>query len=364
MPTDIAHHPLNTIAPYFTMFPPAFPLSVLGAASGLVLDPFCGRGTTLFAARVLGLPSVGVDSSPVATAIAAAKLVDVSPEAVVELASRLLAEVVPGEVPDGAFWTLAYHPKTLQDICAIREGLELLFDDDTAVALRAIMLGALHGPRGKHVQSYLSNQMPRTYATKPAGAVRYWQRKNLLPEYVSLLDVVGRRAKRAYHEAPPRVSGSVFCADARSVQLPAEIGPVSSVVTSPPYFGMRTYVTDQWLRRWFLGGPSEPDYAMDKQLDMSSPEAFAGDLSKVWRSVASVAADGCTMTIRFGAIPSAPSSPERILRDSLDAAECGWTVKGAVDAGLPTKGRRQAEQFGFVRSKPIEEVDVNVVLRG
>ncbi|WP_338066098.1 DNA methyltransferase, partial [Hydrogenibacillus schlegelii] len=40
------------------MFPLDFPLSHLKEArrEDWVLDPFCGRGTTLYAARLLGLP--------------------------------------------------------------------------------------------------------------------------------------------------------------------------------------------------------------------------------------------------------------------------------------------------------------------
>src|SRR5437667_3960576 len=67
---------LNGLCPYYTMFPISFPFDTL-ATSKLgewVLDPFCGRGTTILAARLRGLPSVGVDSNPVAGAIAAAKL--------------------------------------------------------------------------------------------------------------------------------------------------------------------------------------------------------------------------------------------------------------------------------------------------
>ena len=48
------------------MFPLKFPFKHLSRASkeDWVLDPFCGRGTTNFAARLLGLNSVGIDSSP------------------------------------------------------------------------------------------------------------------------------------------------------------------------------------------------------------------------------------------------------------------------------------------------------------
>ncbi len=46
-----------------------------GKRGDWVIDPFCGRGTTNFAARLLEMPSVGVDSSPVAAALAKAKLV-------------------------------------------------------------------------------------------------------------------------------------------------------------------------------------------------------------------------------------------------------------------------------------------------
>jgi len=56
------------------MFPLDFPLGALaeGRPGEWVLDPFCGRGTTLFAARKLGMPSVGIDSNAVAAAIAQA----------------------------------------------------------------------------------------------------------------------------------------------------------------------------------------------------------------------------------------------------------------------------------------------------
>ena len=46
---------LNSVCPYFTMFPLTFPYKVLINAkrTDIVCDQFCGRGTTNFAARLL-----------------------------------------------------------------------------------------------------------------------------------------------------------------------------------------------------------------------------------------------------------------------------------------------------------------------
>lgn len=364
--TSLATHPLNTVAPYYTMFRPEFPLGALQGASGWVLDPFCGRGTTNFAARLLGLPSVGVDLSPVAVAIASAKLVEVEPEAVVALAEEMLASSRGADVPTGEFWTLAYHRDTLREVCTVRSGLLGRTDSaqPAAKALRAVMLGALHGPRGKAVQSYLSSQMPRTYATKPDGAVRFWRARGMRPTYVSLVEVVRRRADRAFGATPPPPVGLVMHGDSRSVSVPEELGPFSHVVTSPPYYGMRTYLSDQWLRSWFLGGSAEPDYSADRQMDTRSPEAFARDLALVWDNVARHAALGCRLSIRFGAVPSVPSDPEAVIRRSLEDARADWVVESVSSAGSADAGKRQATQFGFVRSKPITEIDVVATLRG
>src|SRR5690348_7969143 len=133
---------LNAICPYWTMFPLDFPLAELADAEPgqWVLDPFCGRGTTLFAARALGLNAVGIDANPVAAAIAAAKVARVNATAVEALAVSLLRSThEPSDVPTGEFWDWIYHPHTLRDICSLREQL-LDRTDPAAVVLRAIVL--------------------------------------------------------------------------------------------------------------------------------------------------------------------------------------------------------------------------------
>jgi len=356
---------LNTICPYFTMFPLEFPFNGLrkAAPGDWVLDPFCGRGTTNFAARLRGLPSVGIDSSPVASAIAKAKFLDIGPRPVISLCKEILTETAPPhQIPTGEFWEMCFAEQTLIDMCKIREYLIEHCNTSAEIALRALMLGILHGPRQKGRPTYLSNQMPRTYATKPDAAVRFWKERNLLPQYVDVLDAVSRRANFSLTELPPRSPGHVYEADSRFLKIPTNGNLFRWVITSPPYLGMRTYRPDQWLRDWFLGGPSTVTYSQERQLGHHREEKFVRYLAKVWVNIASVCEPGARMIIRFGALPSYPREPGPLLKRSLRLAECGWRVITIRNAGRASHGRRQAEQFNREAGEPIGEIDLYAVL--
>ncbi|RCG25958.1 site-specific DNA-methyltransferase [Sphaerisporangium album] len=340
------------------MFPLDFPLQQLAAFTQAtrVLDPFCGRGTTLYAARLAGLPSVGIDINPVAAAIAQAKLVRVTPGAVVRLATRILKEGEPDDIPDGDFWRWCFEADTLRELVILRNALMSL-NSPTAAILRAVMLGILHGPQNKGLPSYLSNQMPRTYASKPAYAVRFWKQRGMEPVRVPALQVIERRAARLLAATPAAHGGRVYLGD--SVQTLNRLRQhFDLVVTSPPYYGMRTYVQDQWLRSWFLGGPAEVIYGSDGQIARQpSQEAFIEALAEVWAATARRCHPESRLAIRFGTIPSARTDPERMLLASLEKAHAGWVVKDVRIAGTPSKRARQAEQFGKAGSA-VDEIDV------
>ena len=357
---------LNGLAPYYTMFPLSFPFEALAnsKAGEWVLDPFCGRGTTILAARLRGLPSVGVDSNPVAGAIAAAKLAQVRPYEVIALARDILADIHPGRVPAtprGDFWELCYAPSTLRDICRIRNFLLVRCSTRVEVALRGVMLGILHGPLIK-ARTYLSNQMPRTYSTKPVAGVRYWVKKNLTPPEIDVLSAISRRARFSFEEVPPSTPGKVITGDSRTFDYARFEARFSWVITSPPYYGMRTYFPDHWLRNWFVGGPSDVEYRTDKQLSHRSEAQFISDLAAVWKKIADVCAPRAKLVCRFGALPSREKDPRGLFKRSLAEADCGWKIKTIRDAGTSQHGRRQCDQFGTGKNKPIEEIDVYAVL--
>lgn len=343
------------------MFPLDFPYAILkeNAHEGdWVLDPFCGRGTTNYAARTLGLNSIGLDSNIVAVAIAQAKISNTSPQGIINAAEEILGDVsTPSCIPEGEFWEYAYHPEVLSILCRLRDGLLQTCNTDDRIALRAILLGSLHGPRGKKQQSYFSNQMPRTYAAKPNYSVKYWKEKELLPQPVDILKIIEMKAERYFALETQPGNGVIFKHDSRDHSafgnFPAQ---VRWIITSPPYYGMRTYLTDQWLRMWFLGGPSEINYTREGQLSHFTPSEFASDLRKVWRNASSVATPDAKLIFRFGAINDRKADPLVLAKLSIENS--GWRITSIEPAGSASLGKRQAKTFLSKESKPIEEFDV------
>jgi hypothetical protein len=352
---------LNAVCPYYTMYPLEFPLRVLrgqGRRGDWVIDPFCGRGTTNFAARLLGMPSVGVDSSPVAAALAAAKLATATPTEVVESARAILDSAKqPTAVPTSEFWQLAFERDTLVHICQLRDALLAECSAQARVLLRAIVLGALHGPRPNGAPSYFSNQSPRTFAPKPKYAVKFWTARGMRPIQVDVLSIIETRAKRYLAAPPPSIEGRVLLGDSRVEETFGDVPNARFVVTSPPYFGMRTYLPDQWLRLWFLGGPDYVEYRQPEgQLEHSSAAHFASELGRVWRNVASRARDDARLMIRYGGIHDRNAAPMEVLKASL--AGSGWRISTARAAPDSDRGRRQVRQFQAKPKRAITEHDV------
>lgn len=357
---------LNALCPYFTMYPIEFPYRVLKRhkTSGAVLDPFCGRGTTNAAARSLNLPSVGIDTHPVAVAASRAKLSGACHKETAALLRDALATPTVDNPPEGEFWSMLYHEDTLDEIMRVRAYLCAASADPAAHMLTAAILGVLHGPLRKTAPSYLSNQMPRTYATKPRYQVKFWNDRDLAdPPMVSLEEVVLKKLNRSdcpcHVKVPP--GSAVVEGDSRDPLTYASIGTEFDwVVTSPPYYGLKTYGPDQWLRLWFLGGPSEVDYHPCEQLTHRTHDEFAHDLRSVWANCADVCSKGAKMVIRFGSIPSRKSDPFEILKNSL--SDTRWYIQTKTPSGAIPSRHRQAAQFG-ASSDPAAEFDLWATLR-
>ena len=347
------------------MFPLVFPYDALASRAGpgdWVLDPFCGRGTTNFAARLLGLPTIGIDSDSVAAAATEAKLVSLNGgiETIVRAAREMLNGPPPRELPEGEFWRLAYRPEILDALCRFRERFLDVALTPEQTALRGLVLGALHGPlRRNGTSSYFSNQAPRTYAPKPRYAVRFWRSHRLEPPRVDVVDIIAERAGRYFSHAPSGTHSITRKGDSRKPEVvhdACEGHRPTWVITSPPYYGLRTYQPDQWLRQWFLGGPAQTSYDVGPQLSHRSQDAFVEDLRSVWKNVAAFTTDDARLIVRFGAINDRPVDPMEVLETSLERTP--WHLYRTVSAGTAAMGRRQAVTFSSTsRTAALPEYD-------
>lgn len=343
------------------MFPLSFPYSILSRYAVIgdwVLDPFCGRGTTNYASRLLGLPSIGIDSNPVAVSIAQAKLANTSPKSIINTAKRILDEVsTPEDVPDGEFWDLAFHRKVLETICRLREGLLINCSSDSRKALRAVLMGALHGPRGKSSHSYLSNQSPRTYAPKPKYAIGYWKKHGLVPEFVDVLQIISSRATKYYSQENKIAVGDVVIADSRESRSFNKVKrKVKWVVTSPPYYGMGSYIPDQWLRLWLVGGQPKVDYSTKGQIGHLCPNTFADQLRQIWQNVGEVCLYNARLVIRMGSINYKKVNHIDILKKSFIGS--GWKIQTVRSAGTASIGYRQSLHFSTTKNTALAEHDI------
>jgi hypothetical protein len=133
----------------------------------------------------------------------------------------------------------------LRELCSLREGLlRLRKETDEAALLRAAALGCLHGPVADEEKrsGYFSNQMPRTFASKPEYSVRYWEGNNLSAPNLSVISVIKRKLERIPRLDSPAIGSfrRIKCADARQAPPYKNLRGPLVVVTSPPYYGMRT----------------------------------------------------------------------------------------------------------------------------
>lgn len=184
------------------------------------------------------------------THISDAKLANTSPGAILRAYDEIMADGRNFRSPAGEFWRAAFHEDTLRPLSHLRASLMQDCRSAARRALRGLLLGALHGARTKGSPSYLSNQMPRTFAPKPDYAVRYWRERGLLPPHADPRKIIERRAYRFFGSRARWAKGRVVQGDSRLPEAQKNAvceSKVDWVITSPPYYGMRTYMAKRVL---------------------------------------------------------------------------------------------------------------------
>ncbi len=270
----------------------------------MILDPFSGRGTTVFESLVNGRRAIGCDINPVAVCLSKAKADPPKLEAIagrlaeLEIKSRRFTAKDP-EVQD-EFFSLCFHEETLRQILFLKENLAWRTSCvDCFIA--ALALGCLHG-ESHRTELCFSNRMPRTISTKPAYSVQWWRKNGCAPPKRNTFPILSACAQYRYQSPVPAIKGRVVECDARKAgsMLHYYKERVKLVITSPPYLDITDYHEDQWLRLWFLGGPAKPMTGQGKDDRHRIVESYWQFLREAWAGIAPLLQESAQVVVRIG----------------------------------------------------------------
>lgn len=240
---------------YYAMFPSEFALEVVSKYSKEgddILDPFAGRGTSIFAASVLGRFGTGIEINPVGFIFAQTKL---NPANQYDLTKRLLEiyEISQSSWFDlnelHKFFRYCFCDDVLRFLLTAKNELDWI-DDNIDRTLMGFILASLHD----NIGDGLSNQMRRTKSMSKEYSIAWWIDKGFseppqINPYEMLIKKMQWRYKKGIFENP---KSKIYFGDSTNVLDELNDNKYSLLLTSPPYQGVTNYHDDQWLRLWML----------------------------------------------------------------------------------------------------------------
>ena len=237
---------VHGLHPYLGKFPPQLAEALIARhcpSGGLVLDPFCGSGTTLVEAVGLGRDAIGCDVSAFNALLAREKTRVHDPAEVADGLAATLARAeaaLAGGAPGGrapAYLAQWYGAEARRELLAYRDaiepgsawsGLAALVLTRAARSARLVRHDALDGAREPVREPYWCHKHRRT-CVPTVGALRFLRRYSG--------DVAARVA--AFAELRPAgARARVDHVDVRELRLDR---PADALVTSPPYVGVIDY---------------------------------------------------------------------------------------------------------------------------
>ena len=220
-----------------------------------VLDPFCGSGTVLVEARLLGRAALGVDVNPLAIELSELKANGPGAPWVPELVplAKRVAEHADERRLTKAGATMRYGdedvalfaPHVLLELDGLRDGIEHVDNRAVARALYLVLSAALtkvSARAGDTGRAEGPKRISSGYTTR---------------FFVKKAQELAERLEAAAAYLPRRAPlARVVHGDARDLHVVGN-GKVDLVVTSPPYPGVYDYVVHHRDRLRWLGLPEE-----------------------------------------------------------------------------------------------------------
>jgi DNA modification methylase len=221
----------------------------------IILDPFCGCGTSLIESRIAQRKSVGIEINPYAAILAIAKS---------HLYSRIILEQEVNNVLNSAqsiknniiykktwinYW---FNTKTLKELYALSYAINKLRNKLSApyiCALQAILAVTVR------LSSKADPRSPKPFISKKS-------RRERINTYFNAFEIFSKEAIRFinlttefrdYVRDGRSSRVRVFCADARNLSKMTGLGSFDAVISSPPYLSAQDYYRSSKLELSILG---------------------------------------------------------------------------------------------------------------
>lgn len=243
-------------------------ISLLTSPGELVIDPYCGSGTTLVEAAMLNRRALGVDLNPLAVLIARTKTRPVSSDRLERL-QRDLRAALGGGSPVGELFKTSLHerasndarlgdewykkwfqPHVLQQLVAIHLAISDIEDQAERNVATIAFSEILRRSSNAH-SGYPNVMFDKNAPEKPSPARAFFKALNRVAEMVASL------------ESTPADWKNVNAIEANATAIPVETDSVDAVVTHPPYIGSIPYAEYGSLSLTWMGVDPK---ALDREL--------------------------------------------------------------------------------------------------
>lgn len=247
--------------PYPAKFIPQFPRTIINCLSSrneTILDPFCGSGTALVEAKLLGRNSIGVDVNPIATLASKVKTTPLSGNQLKEI-KRIVSEIgisvslhygtkpitsertsrIEFKVPNFLNRDHWFKPFVLNELAIMKAHIDTITDNDS----RDFLLVAFSS-----IITRVSNQESDTRYARKDKRIKEFDAYSIFSKKAS--DMIRRivefshQASHAFVRIYNQDSSELFFLENETVDL---------IVTSPPYLNAYDYYLYHKLRMYWLG---------------------------------------------------------------------------------------------------------------
>lgn len=249
------HHSLHYALSYPNMTAPGLTSRLLQQFSSkgdVVLDPFCGSGTTPLESCLLGRIPYFSDSNPLAVDVSRAKVAPAD-LAEVALSTQMLDLQRPVDCkPYEKYFSPFYDVNTYRELFNARRALSSSSYDRLKNYMQLLVLGLMHGTHA----GCLSVYSPGDRCLAPAEQEELNVRRRQIPDYRSLAPRLLRRSAVLLRDGFSRVqrqmseqARSSVC-DARNLSFLSS-SSVDLYLASPPKPQESSWLSRIWLELWF-----------------------------------------------------------------------------------------------------------------